>query len=81
MKLAELFKAYYMGSKSRARVYGEDTEEFLVDLVYSPDKGSTWVLNVENAISGFLTSYAKIASLKYSYSERVLAKIPAVLEE
>ena len=40
---------------------------------------SSRILTVEHAISGFRTSYAKLAALKYSYSKRVLTKLYSAL--
>lgn len=44
-------------------------------LVYGPDKRSTRVLSVENAVSGFCASYAKLGALKYNYSKCIPAKL------
>ncbi|KAK2722447.1 hypothetical protein QYM36_002847 [Artemia franciscana] len=60
LKFAELMKAYYEALLSRVRVYGEETEEFIVEVgvkqgrVLSPTLFNyciDWVL--ENALSSY----------------------------
>ena len=57
----------------------ESTSLKYLGLIYGPGKYSTRIFTAEYAISGFRTSYAKHAALKYSYSKRVLAKLHSAL--